>query len=104
MDSASNSDGLQNDSVSPVSSINSGPWNEHLDPSSPPPPGSMDYSHTMHGINDAGQPINDTVQSLLRALSVRGTGNHICPYAERCTKGGMKDTHPVIFERNSAFR
>jgi hypothetical protein len=50
------------------------------------------------------QSSHDAVDSLLKSLTVRGTGQHICPYGMSCTKGGLRDGKPVIFERNSAFR
>ena len=43
-------------------------------------------------------------QSLLRTLTGRGTGQHVCPWRLQCSKGGVKDSQVVVFERNSAYR
>ncbi|KAK4449071.1 hypothetical protein QBC34DRAFT_97816 [Podospora aff. communis PSN243] len=41
----------------------------------------------------------------LSELAQRGKGQHTCPQAFQCTKGGVNaDGSMVIFERNSAFR
>jgi hypothetical protein len=48
--------------------------------------------------------IENRVKSLLQTLSQRGTGQHYCPYAMNCTKGGVEEGELRVFERNSAFR
>jgi len=50
------------------------------------------------------QSNHDAVDSLLKSLTVRGTGNHTCPYGMTCTKGGLRNGELVVFGRNSAFR
>jgi hypothetical protein len=48
--------------------------------------------------------VHEIVKDLLRTLSQRGTGQHICPYGRACTKGGIENGALRVFERNSAFR
>lgn len=82
---------------------------KHPHSMSPPPIGSsaelpqhtLEPSSSTAGHNES---INETVQNLLRSLSVRGTGNHTCPYGAACNKGGFRNGHAFIFGRNSAFR
>ncbi|KAL2844880.1 hypothetical protein BJX68DRAFT_242524 [Aspergillus pseudodeflectus] len=49
--------------------------------------------------------IHESVQDILDTLKSRGKDNHVCPWGNRCTKGGVgPDGNVVVFERNSAFR
>jgi hypothetical protein len=48
--------------------------------------------------------VHEIVRELLRTLSQRGTGQHICPFGRACTKGGIENGGVKVFERNSAFR
>ena len=48
--------------------------------------------------------IHEIVRELLRTLSQRGTGQHLCPFGRSCTKGGVENGGVKVFERNSAFR
>lgn len=46
----------------------------------------------------------EAFQSLYPHLNRRGVGTWVCPHAEKCTKGGVRDGVLVVFERNSSFK
>ncbi|EFR05453.1 hypothetical protein MGYG_09195 [Nannizzia gypsea CBS 118893] len=62
-------------------------------------------SSTNNAAEETGFPMSmEAFQSIYPNLNRRGVGNWVCPYGEKCTKGGVRDGEVVIFGRNSSFK
>jgi hypothetical protein len=97
-----------------VSHAASSPGAEYaLHPTMPCQPGTRDIAPLMPQSDTtetdtspmSDDAIHESVQDILDTLKSRGKDNHVCPWGNRCTKGGVgPDGNVVVFERNSAFR
>ncbi|EZF24703.1 hypothetical protein H103_02820 [Trichophyton rubrum CBS 288.86] len=62
-------------------------------------------SSTNNAAEETAFPVSmEAFQNTYPNLNRRGVGNWVCPYGEKCTKGGFRDGKVVIFGRNSSFK